>query len=133
MAELTQLDDDLTLAVSNGTRDKLIFGDRFPFRYLCADYGLNFDACFSGCSAGVDPSVAQMTSLTKSAVESNTKVIFYMENSNSVFAESVAQRVDGKAELLHSCHTFSKEELKSGVTYISVMRENIRKISEALK
>lgn len=133
LAELTQLDTELTLAVENGTKTQLIFGDRFPFRYLCADYGLTFDACFSGCSSGVDPSVAQMTSLTKSAMESEAKVIFYMENSNSVFAESVAQKVDGKAELLHSCHTFSKEELKSGVTYLSVMRENIRKISEALK
>ncbi len=133
LTELVQLDNELTTAVESGSKNKLIFGDRFPFRYLCDDYGLTFDACFSGCSSGVDPSVAQMTSLTKSAMESDTKVIFYMENSNSVFAESVAGRVDGKAELLHSCHTFSKQELKNGVTYLSVMRENINKIAEALK
>ncbi len=133
LAELKQLDIDLTVAVESGTKTQLIFGDRFPFRYLCADYGLSFDACFSGCSSGVDPSVAQMTSLTKSAIESEAKVIFYMENSNSVFAESIAQKVGGKAQLLHSCHTFSKQELNSGVSYLSVMRENIRKIAEALK
>ncbi len=133
VAELTVLDSDLSAVCQSGARDKLIFGDRFPFRYLCADYGLTFDAAFSGCSSGVDPSVAQMTSLTKSALESDAKVIFYMENSDPVFAESIAKTVGGKAELLHSCHTFSKAELSSGVTYISVMRENIEKISEALK
>lgn len=131
--ELNKLDNMLESVCQNGEKSKLIFGDRFPFRYLCADYGLEFDAAFSGCSSGVDPSVAQMTSLTKNAMESGAKVIFYMENSNPVFAESIAKTVSGRAELLHSCHTFSKDELLSGVTYISVMLDNIEKISEALK
>lgn len=131
--ELKELDEQLTTVCKSGVKNKLIFGDRFPFRYLCSDYGLQFDAAFSGCSSGVDPSVAQMTSLTKSALESGAKVIFYMENSDPVFAKSIAKTVKGRAELLHSCHTFSKSELLSGVTYISVMRENIEKISEALK
>ncbi len=133
IAELQKLDSELMTACENGSKNKLIFGDRFPFRYLCADYGIEFDAAFSGCSSGVDPSVAQMTSLTKNAMESDAKVIFYMENSNPVFAESIAKTVKGRAELLHSCHTFSKDEILSGVTYLTVMRENIAKIAEALK
>ncbi len=132
-AELKELDEQMTTVCQSGVKNKLIFGDRFPFRYLCLDYGLGFDAAFSGCSSGVDPSVAQMTSLTKSALESGAEIIFYIENSDPVFAKSIAKTVKGRAELLHSCHTFSKEELLSGVTYISVMRENIEKISEALK
>ncbi len=131
--ELNLLDSDLSEVCQNADKSKLIFGDRFPFRYLCTDYGLEFDAAFSGCSSGVDPSVAQMTSLTKSALEANAKVIFYMENSDPTFAESIAKTVGGRAELLHSCHTFSKAELNAGMTYVSVMRENILKISEALK
>ena len=131
--KLNLLDSDLSAVCESASKNKLIFGDRFPFRYLCADYGLEFDAAFSGCSSGVDPSVAQMTSLTKSALEANAKVIFYMENSDPTFAESIAKTVGGKAELLHSCHTFSKAELSSGVTYFSVMRDNILKISEALQ
>lgn len=131
--KLKLLDSDLSDVCKNTSKNKLIFGDRFPFRYLCADYGLEFDAAFSGCSSGVDPSVAQMTSLTKSALLANAKVIFYMENSDPAFAESIAKTVGGKTMLLHSCHTFSKTELLSGVTYISVMSENILKISEALK
>ena len=131
--KLNLLDSDLSAVCESACKNKLIFGDRFPFRYLCADYGLEFDAAFSGCSSGVDPSVAQMTSLTKSALEANAKVIFYMENSDPTFAESIAKTVGGKAELLHSCHTFSKAELSSGVTYFSVMRDNILKILEALQ
>ena len=29
----------------------LIFGDRFPFRYLADDYGMPYFAAFVGCSA----------------------------------------------------------------------------------
>ncbi len=133
VSELQKLDEELLKVVSDAKAKRLIFGDRFPFRYLCDDYDLDYDAAFLGCSSGVDPSVAQITALTKSALESNTKVIFYMENSDPVFAKQIASAVGGKAELLHSCHTFSKQELTNGADYVSVMRENINKISEALK
>ncbi len=131
--KLNGLDKSLTESVANGSGKTLIFGDRFPFRYLCADYGLDYDAAFPGCSANSDPSVAQIASLTKNALKANTKTVFYMENSKSVFAESIAEKIGGKAELLHSCHTFSKKELENGADYVSVMQENIRKITEALK
>lgn len=131
--QLDLLDKSLTEAVSTASNKKLIFGDRFPFRYLCADYGLDFDAAFLGCSSNVDPSISQMTSLSKSAIESGVKVIFYMENSNPVYAKQIAKTVGGVALMLNSCHTFSKEQLDNKVTYISVMSDNISKISEALK
>ncbi|MBO5746102.1 MAG: zinc ABC transporter substrate-binding protein [Clostridia bacterium] len=132
LKELDILDQKLTAAV-DGKECKMIFGDRFPFRYLCADYSIVFDAAFQGCSSGVDPSVAQMTSLTKSAVESKAKSIFYMENSDPLFATSIAEAVGGKAVLLHSCHTFTKYELDGGATYLSTMSDNIEKITEAFR
>lgn len=135
VGELDRLDKTLEAAVEGVSKEKrkMIFGDRFPFRYLCADYSIEFDAAFQGCSSSVDPSVAQITSLTKNAAESGCKVIFYMENSNPLFAEKIAESINGEAVLLHSCHTFSKKELEGGATYISTMSENIKKISEALK
>ena len=130
--ELDILDSKLTAAVDD-KECKMIFGDRFPFRYLCADYSIDFDAAFQGCSSGVDPSVAQMTSLTKSAVESKAKSIFYMENSDPLFATRIAESVGGKAVLLHSCHTFTKRELDDGATYLRTMSKNIEKIAEAFR
>ena len=33
-------------AVNNATCKTVLFGDRFPFRYLVDDYGLNYYAAF---------------------------------------------------------------------------------------
>lgn len=132
VSNLMLLDKELKDTVNAGVGKKLVFGDRFPFRYLCADYGFEFDAAFPGCSAVSDPSVKQITSLTQSAVESGTKTIFYMENSNPVFAESIAEKIGGKAMLLHSCHTLSRKEIESGLNYLSLTKQNIERIKEAL-
>ncbi len=132
VSKLIILDNELKNTVNATAGKKLVFGDRFPFRYLCADYGLEFDAAFPGCSAVSDPSVKQITSLTQTAIQSGTKTVFYMENSNPVFAESIAQKIGGKAMLLHSCHTLSRKEIESGQNYLSLTRQNIERIKEAL-
>ena len=130
--QLEQLNLKLKSTVDNRKRDILVFADRFPFRYLCEDYGLRYDAAFEGCSANADPSVLQITSLCDKAIDFGVKSIFYMENSNPVYARQIAERVGGKAVLLHSCHTLSAEEINRGENYISIMNNNIEKIAEAL-
>ena len=42
---------------------KIIFGDKFPFRYLADAYGLEYDAAFPGCSAEMEPSAASIARL----------------------------------------------------------------------
>ena len=131
-SELAELDSELESTVSASKRKTLIFADRFPFRYLCADYGLSFDAAFPGCSSSADPSVVQIESLVKSAVEAQAKVIFYMENSKQVYARQIAAKVGAETLLLHSCHQITKEQFNSGISYTELMKNNINNIKEAL-
>lgn len=37
--------------IKNGKYKAILFGDRFPFRYLANDYQLKYYAAFAGCSA----------------------------------------------------------------------------------
>ena len=132
VSNIMLLDEELKSVVNLALGKKLVFGDRFPFRYLCADYGLEFDAAFPGCSSVSDPSVKQITSLTQTAIESDVKTIFYMENSKPIFAESIAKKVGGKAMLLHSCHTLTRNDIDAGLNYLSLTKQNIERIKEAL-
>ncbi len=131
--KINALDKKMVKVTESAKTKTLIFADRFPFRYLMADYGLSYDAAFPGCSSATDPSVAQITSLTESAVNANAKVIFYMENSNPQYAKFIAEKVGVKTSMLHSCHTVTKEQYEEGATYLSIMSDNIIKISEALE
>ena len=128
---LIEADNKLSKIESSGK--KLIFADRFAFRYLCYDYKISYDAAFPGCSAATDPSVSQIASLTKSAKDSKVKSIFYLENSDPAFAKNIANAIGAKAVMLHSAHTVSKKEFENKISFISILENNILKISEALK
>ena len=128
---LIEADNKLSKIESSGK--KLIFADRFAFRYLCYDYKISYDAAFPGCSAATDPSVSQIASLTKSAKDSKAKSIFYLENSDPAFAKNIANAIGAKAVMLHSAHTVSKKEFENKISFISILENNILKISEALK
>ena len=50
-AKLDSLDSKYSAAVKAGNKNTVLFGDRFPFRYLVDDYNLDYFAAFVGCSA----------------------------------------------------------------------------------
>ena len=57
MKKLAALDAEYQTAVDNATCKTVLFGDRFPFRYLVDDYGLSYYAAFAGCSAETEASL----------------------------------------------------------------------------
>ena len=77
--------------------DTLIFADRYPFRYLCADYGLRADAAFAGCSSATDPSLAKLEYLYEEAERLKLPAILYMEESTPSYAEGLARSIGGEA------------------------------------
>ena len=109
----------------------MIFADRYPFRYLCEDYGITAYAALSGCSTVVEPSLTVLSDLYKKAESMNLPAILYIENSNPAYAKDIAKRCGGKALMLHSCHMLSEKDF-GNKDYISVMEENIETLKYAL-
>ncbi|MBQ1422740.1 MAG: zinc ABC transporter substrate-binding protein, partial [Firmicutes bacterium] len=63
--KLEALDEEYKAAVSGAQFNTLLFGDRFPFRYLADDYGLSYYAAFVGCSSETEASFATVTFLAQ--------------------------------------------------------------------
>ena len=129
LGELEQLDGELSDAAKK-LEKPLIFGDRFPFRYMARDYGIEYYAAFSGCSSESEPSAARLTFLIEKAKETGSSVIYHIEFSTEKVAKTIAEAVGGEVRLMHSCHSLSDEDLEAGETYISIMRRNIAAMSE---
>ena len=49
--------------MNSSTQKTLLFGDRFPFRYLIDDYSLSYYAAFAGCSSETEASFETITFL----------------------------------------------------------------------
>ena len=132
LAQLTELDAAFTETVSAGKRDLIIFGDRFPFRYFAAAYGLHYDAAFPGCSEDSEPSVRTVISLVDTVREQQIPVVFYIEFSSRRTADILAEETGAKPLLFHSCHNVSADEIEAGATYLNLMHQNVLALKEAL-
>ena len=51
IAKISALDAQYRAATDSAAYKTILFGDRFPFRYLVDDYGIKYFAAFVGCSA----------------------------------------------------------------------------------
>lgn len=130
--KLNTLDGEFAEVVNGGKRKTLVFGDRFPFRYLADDYGLECYAAFSGCSDETEPSAATFSFLIDKIEQEDIPTVLYIEFSAENAARAIAEQTGCEARLFHSCHNVSKEDIQNGVTYISLMENNLEVLKEAL-
>lgn len=128
--ELSALNEKLkTVSVLDGT---VIMADRFPFRYLADEYNLKYYAAFPGCSTESDPSAATIAFLETKIKETGAKAVFYTEFSSQKVADTLCEATGVKKLMLHSCHNVNKTDFENGATYVSLMKQNIKNLSEAL-
>lgn len=129
---LEQLDRDFSEATENAADKLIVIGDRFPFRYLAHEYGLEYFAAFSGCSSESEPSVYTMAFLINEILEHDADTVFYLEFSTKKLAEKLCDATGAKMLPLNSCHNVSRKDFENGVTYIDLMYENLENLKEAL-
>ncbi len=132
VSELEELDRDFADMTSNAPNDVIVIGDRFPFRYLAHEYGLEYFAAFSGCSSESEPSVRTMACLMDEVQEHDLPVVFYLDFSTKKLAEKLCDATGARMLPLWSCHNVTREDFDKGVTYIDLMRINLENIREAL-
>ena len=133
--KLSALDEEYQETVDSAKQKTLIFADRFPFRYLVDDYGLNYYAAFSGCSAESEASFKTVTFLAGKVDELGVKSVLTMEKSDDRIAQTVIENTkakDQKILQLNSMQSITSEEIADGATYLSVMEDNLGILKKAL-
>lgn len=130
--KLSELDGQFREVTENAKSNLLIFGDRFPFRYLADEYGLDYYAAFPGCAGDTEPSAATMVFLINKVKEEHVPYVLKMELSNADIANGVAEATGTEVKVFYSCHNLSAEDFENGETYLSMMQKNIETLKEVL-
>lgn len=133
--KLDTLDKQYANTIQNAKYKAILFGDRFPFRYMADDYDLKYYAAFAGCSAETMAGFETVTFLAKKADELRLPVILTIENSDGRIAEAVKSNTTKKNQkilAMNSLQSVTKEQFADGITYLQVMQENLSVLSEAL-
>ena len=134
--KLKDLDSRYDVAVKAGTKDTLLFADRFPFRYLVDDYNLKYYAAFVGCSAETEASFETIKFLANKVDELGLNVILKIESSDGGIASTVKDATTNKNQTImtmDSLQSASTKEYKAGRNYLSVMEQNLTVLKEAVK
>ena len=134
--KLKELDSRYQETVKTASVKTLLFGDRFPFRYLVDDYGINYYAAFVGCSAETEASFETITFLSGKVDELSLNAVMTIEGTDHRIAETIVRNTKSKNQkilTLDSMQSTTLKDVQNGTTYISVMEKNLEALKEALK
>lgn len=135
-AKLDALDVKYAAAVKAGSKNTILFGDRFPFRYFVEDYGLDYFAAFAGCSAETEASFETVIFLSKKVDELGLNSVLKIESSDGKIARTIIQNTkskNAKVLTMDAIQSTTLKQAKAGATYLSIMEGNLKVIEEALK
>ena len=133
--KLSALDQRYADAVSAAAFKTLLFGDRFPFRYLADDYGLAYFAAFSGCSAESEASFQTIVFLSGKVDELGLPAVMTIEHPKARIAETIVATTKEKNQkilAMDSLQSVTVQDVQAGVNYLAVMEKNLDTLIQAL-
>lgn len=132
VTELANIDADIKNVVNSAKRKEVIFGDRFPLRYFVDQYNLSYYAAFPGCSEQTEASAKTISFLIDKVKKDKIPVVFHIELSNGNIAKTISKETGAKVLEFNAAHNISQSDFDAGVTYVSIMKDNIKVLKEAL-
>ena len=132
---LDALDKEYQQAVNGAKYDTLVFGDRFPFRYMVDDYSLKYYAAFVGCSAETEASFETIKFLANKVDELGVTKVLTIEDPKHKIAQTVVENTKEKNQkilALNSMQSVTSDDVKNGETYLNVMQSNLDVLKQAL-
>ena len=132
---LDTLDKEYKRIVDSSAKDTILFGDRFPFRYLADDYNLNYYAAFVGCSAESEASFETIAFLARKIDELGLTSVLTIEGAKHKIAETIISNTQNKDQqqlTMDSMQSTTSTDVKNGATYLSIMEGNLEVLKSAL-
>ena len=133
--KLDALDQKYKETVDAASVKTVLFGDRFPFRYMTDDYGLTYFAAFTGCSAESEASFETIVFLSNKTEELGLPAILTIEGKEHKIAETIRDTTksrDQKILTLNSMQSVTSKDVEDGASYLSIMESNLEVLNDAL-
>ncbi|MBQ1228519.1 MAG: zinc ABC transporter substrate-binding protein [Firmicutes bacterium] len=134
--KIRALDADFTKTAGSAQHTTVLFADRYPFKYLLEDYGLEHVAAFPGCSAETEASFDTILALSETVEHLDLNAVVILHKSKPDLANTVinnSSNKDAQVLILNSMQSVTKSDIASGVTWLSIMESNLEALSQALR
>lgn len=131
LEELQTLDQEFQAAFKDA-KNKTFVTQHAAFAYLAKQYGLTQES-IAGISPDEEPNPSRLAELKHYVEDHHVKVIYFEENASSKVAETLAQETGVSLEVLNPLESLTKEQLKAGENYVSVMRDNLDALKASIQ
>ena len=130
--KLDALDKKYFEELSNQKFDTVLFGDRFPFRYLVDDYNLKYYAAFVGCSQESEASFETIVFLANKVDELGLNSIFTLSDSDHKIAETIKENTKTKTQEIRVLNSLESVSSSENTSYLEIMEENLDTLKAGL-
>lgn len=129
-AELNKLHQEYQNGLQNAKK-RTIVTNHAAFGYLAARYNLEQEAIM-GLSPDAEPTPDKMAEIIKLCRERQINYIFTETLVSPKTAETLAKEAGAKVLVLHPVDALTPSELSQGKDYLSLMRDNLVNLKQAL-
>ena len=131
--KLQSLDQKFTETFKKVKYKKIMYGGHFAFGYFAKRYGLDYVSPYKDFNPNSEPTPKKIAELIDNINDLGIRSIYYEELINPKISKIISDQTGAKMLLLHGAHNLSKEELESGISYISIMEGNLERLKEGLE
>jgi zinc transport system substrate-binding protein len=130
--ELRALDTRFKTGLSRCAHREFIHGGHYAFGYLARRYHLEYLSA-QGFLPDSEPSPRQLIELVRQIRGHNLRYIYYEELIEPRVADILSRETGATLLLLHGAHNVSREEIDRGVTFLELMKNNLRNLKMGLE
>jgi zinc transport system substrate-binding protein len=130
---LNELDEKFRRSLSHCKKNLFLHGGHFAFQYLAKRYGLKYRSAYRGFSPDAEPTPGDLAELTKQLREEGLHYVFYEELIRPSIAETLAKETGAGLLMLHGAHNITRQEMERGVSFISIMENNLKNLRIGLQ
>jgi zinc transport system substrate-binding protein len=129
---LDELDRRFRSGLSKCESKLFVHGGHYAFSYLARRYVLTYVSAY-GLSPNSEPSPQRMAEIIETIRQNDVHYIFYEELIRPRVAETIASETNARLLPLNGGHNVTKDELKRGVSFISILEKDLDSFKEGLQ
>ena len=130
--KLATLDRRFRDELANCATRMFLHGGHYAFGYLAARYNLQYKSAYA-VSANAEPTPRKIAVLVNLMKSNKLQYIFYEELLAPTMAETIARESGARLLKLHGIHNVGRDELARGVSFISLMEQNLGNLKVGLR
>ncbi|WP_224983535.1 metal ABC transporter substrate-binding protein [Geomonas agri] len=130
--QLAELDQRYKETLAQCPKKVLLHGGHYAFGYLARRYGLKYISA-SAVNADAEPTPTKLAELVQVMRREHLNYVYTEELLSPRIAETIARETGAKVLMLRAGHNVTRDDLQRGVTFISLMEENLRNLKTGLQ